>query len=41
MRLHEYYFENLGGKGALEKTGKLFKKIAERVRKLLKLGERI
>jgi len=29
MRLHEYYFENLGGKGALEKTGKLFKKIAE------------
>ncbi len=29
MRLHEYYFENLGGKGALEKTGKLFKKISE------------
>jgi Fe-Mn family superoxide dismutase len=29
MRLHEYYFENLGGKGGLEKTGKLSKKIAE------------
>ncbi len=29
MRLHEYYFENLGGKGALEKKGKLFKKISE------------
>jgi len=29
MRLHEYYFENLGGKGGLEKTGKLFKKISE------------
>jgi Fe-Mn family superoxide dismutase len=29
MRLHEYYFENLGGKGSLEKTGKLFKKISE------------
>jgi Fe-Mn family superoxide dismutase len=29
MRLHEYYFENLGGRGALEKTGKLFKKISE------------
>jgi len=27
MRLHEYYFENLGGKGGLEKTGRLFKKI--------------
>jgi Fe-Mn family superoxide dismutase len=27
MRLHEYYFENLGGKGRLEKTGKLYKKI--------------
>jgi superoxide dismutase, Fe-Mn family len=29
MRLHEYYFENLGGKGGLEKTGKLHKMISE------------
>jgi Fe-Mn family superoxide dismutase len=29
MRLHEYYFENLGGRGGLDKTGKLFKKISE------------
>ena len=29
MRLHEYYFENLGGKGGIEKSGKLFKKISE------------
>jgi Fe-Mn family superoxide dismutase len=29
MRLHEYYFENLGGKGGLEKTGKLLKRISE------------
>jgi len=29
MRLHEYYFENLGGKGGLEKTGKLSKKMTE------------
>ena len=29
MRLHEYYFENLGGKGAVDKNGKLAKKIAE------------
>lgn len=29
MRLHEYYFENLGGKGDLEKEGKLFRKISE------------
>jgi superoxide dismutase, Fe-Mn family len=29
MRLHEYYFENLGGKDALDKTGKLGKKLAE------------
>jgi len=29
MRLHEYYFENLGGQGGLDKTGKLFKKITE------------
>jgi Fe-Mn family superoxide dismutase len=29
MRLHELYFENLGGKGALNKGGKLGKKLAE------------
>ena len=29
MRLHEYYFENLAGKGGLGKTSKLFKKISE------------
>ena len=29
MRLHEYYFENLGGKGALDKSGKLGKKLTE------------
>jgi Fe-Mn family superoxide dismutase len=29
MRLHEYYFENLGGKGGSEKTRKLFKKVSE------------
>ena len=29
MRLHEYYFENLGGKGGPDRTGKLFKKISE------------
>ena len=29
MRLHEYYFDNLGGKGGLEKTGRLFKKISD------------
>jgi Fe-Mn family superoxide dismutase len=29
MRLHEYYFENLGGKGAIDKGGKLAKKLAE------------
>jgi len=29
MRLHEYYFENLGGKRGLDKTGNLFKKMAE------------
>lgn len=23
MRLHEYYFENLGGNGVLDKSGKL------------------
>jgi Fe-Mn family superoxide dismutase len=29
MRLHEYYFENLGSKTALDKSGKLAKKLAE------------
>ena len=29
MRLHEYYFENLGGKGGIDKNGKLAKKLAE------------
>jgi len=29
MRLHEFYFENLGGKGGLDRTGKLFKKLSE------------
>lgn len=29
MRLHEYYFENLGGKAGINKEGKLFKKITE------------
>jgi len=29
MRLHEYYFENLGGKAGLDKAGKLAKSIAE------------
>jgi Fe-Mn family superoxide dismutase len=29
MRLHEYYFENLGGKAPLKKDGKLWKKMAE------------
>jgi Fe-Mn family superoxide dismutase len=29
MRLHEYYFENLGGEAALDKAGKLGKKLAE------------
>ncbi|HAV10383.1 MAG TPA: superoxide dismutase [Dehalococcoidia bacterium] len=29
MRLHEYYFENLGGKTALNKLGKLGKKLVE------------
>ncbi|MBI5074304.1 MAG: superoxide dismutase [Nitrospirae bacterium] len=27
MRLHEYYFENLGGKGGLNKDGKLMKQM--------------
>ena len=29
MRLHEYYFENLSGKGALRKSGKLGRKLAK------------
>jgi Fe-Mn family superoxide dismutase len=29
MRLHEYYFENLGGNGIINKDGKLAKKIIE------------
>ena len=29
MRLHEYYFENLGGKAPLDKAGKFAKKVAE------------
>jgi len=29
MRLHEYYFENLGGTSPIDKSGKLWKKIAE------------
>jgi len=29
MRLHEYYFENLGGKAAIDKSGKLAKKLAD------------
>jgi superoxide dismutase, Fe-Mn family len=29
MRLHEYYFDNLGGKAAMDKNGKLAKKLAE------------
>lgn len=29
MRLHEYYFENLGGSGGISKDGKAGKKIAE------------
>jgi Fe-Mn family superoxide dismutase len=29
MRLHEYYFENLGGKGGINKSGKLAAKLVE------------
>ena len=29
MRLHEYYFENLGGTAPLDKSGKFTKKVAE------------
>lgn len=29
MRLHEFYFENLGGKAAMDKNGRLAKKLAE------------
>lgn len=29
MRLHEYYFDNLGDKGEIDRGGKVFKKISE------------
>ncbi len=29
MRLHEYYFENLGGKGVIDREGKLYRKLIE------------
>ena len=29
MRLHEYYFENLGGREGIDKSGRLAKKLAE------------
>lgn len=29
MRLHEYYFENLGGNGVIDRTGKLFGRIVD------------
>jgi superoxide dismutase, Fe-Mn family len=29
MRLHEYYFENLGGKGGMNQNGKLYQKLGE------------
>jgi Fe-Mn family superoxide dismutase len=29
MRLHEYYFENLGGKGGINKAGKLYQKLVD------------
>ncbi len=29
MRLHEYYFENLGGRGGIDKNGKLAKKMVD------------
>ena len=29
MRLHEYYFDNLGGKAPLDKTGKLARKLTD------------
>lgn len=29
MRLHEYYFENLGGKGSIHQGGKLYQKLVE------------
>jgi Fe-Mn family superoxide dismutase len=29
MRLHEYYFENLGGKAGINKAGKLYQKLVE------------
>ena len=41
MRLHEVYFENLGGKSPLNPGGKLGKKMAESFRQLRGLGERL
>lgn len=29
MRLHEYYFDNLGGEGILDRSGKLYRKLLE------------
>ena len=29
MRLHEYYFDNLGGKASLDKSGKLAEKVPD------------
>ncbi len=29
MRLHEYYFENLGGRGGINQNGKLYQKLME------------
>ena len=29
MRLHEYYFENLGGKSPIDRSGKVFKKLVD------------
>ena len=40
MRLHEYYFENLGGKGGLDKSGKLAKN-SQRASAVMKRGKRI
>ncbi len=31
MRLHEYYFENLGGKGGIDRNGKLAKRMTESI----------
>ena len=34
MRLHEYYFENLGGKSPVDKSGALAKKLADAYRRV-------